>query len=331
MSQLNEYLKLYADLITKEALLRINKIEPPILRDSCAHLIKGGGKRLRPFIVITVGTGFGASVESLIPGAVAVEYIHNFSLIHDDIIDQDELRRGLKTVHVVWGVPTAIIAGDMLFAMAFTTMNELKNLGIPSNRVQIANKLLALAVQRLAIGQSYDILFPTEKSVSIRSYLKMIYLKTGALFESSSEIGAVIAGAKGEKRISMRQLGKNIGIAFQIIDDILGIMGDEKVTGKPVGSDIREGKKTLPIIYALKYGNVKIKRLLNENLGNKSITKDNVKEIQDNLVNLGAIEYSYKLASYYGNNARKNLTALPSSEQRELLEELIEFVLKRNY
>lgn len=331
MSKLDEQLKVYADLITKEALLRISRIQPPELRDSCAHLIKGGGKRLRPFVVITVGTGFGASIESLIPGAVAVEYIHNFSLIHDDIIDQDEFRRGLKTVHTVWGIPIAIIAGDMLFAMAFTTLNELKNLSIPANRIQIANKLLALAAQRLAIGQSYDILFPSEKSVSIKSYLKMIYLKTGALFESSAEIGAVIAGAKGEKRISMRYFGKNMGIAFQIIDDILGIMGDEKITGKPVGSDLREGKKTLPIIYTLKYGDTKTKKLLNENLGNKSITKDDIKEIQDRLVNLGAIEYSFKLAKQYGDEAKKNLTALPYNEQRELLEELIEFVLKRNY
>jgi geranylgeranyl diphosphate synthase type I len=331
MNKLEEQLRIYADLITKEALSRINKIHPSELRDSCAHLIKGGGKRLRPFVVITVGTGFGANIESLIPGAVAVEYIHNFSLIHDDIIDQDEFRRGLKTVHTIYGIPIAIIAGDMLFAMAFTTLNELKNLGVPANRVQIANKLLALATQRLAVGQSYDILFPNEKSVNIKSYLKMIYLKTGALFESSAEIGAVIAGAKGEKRISMRRFGKNMGIAFQIIDDILGIMGDEKVTGKPVGSDLREGKKTLPIIYTLKYGDANTKKLLNKNLGNRSITKDDVQEIQNKLINLGAIEYSFNLAKQYGDEAKKNLTALPHNDERELLEELVDFVLKRNY
>jgi geranylgeranyl diphosphate synthase type I len=159
----------------------------------------------------------------------------------------------------------------------------------------------------------------------------MIYLKTGALFESSAEIGAVIAGAKGEKRISMRRFGKNMGIAFQIIDDILGIMGDEKVTGKPVGSDLREGKKTLPIIYTLKYGDANTKKLLNKNLGNRSITKDDVKEIQNKLINLGAIEYSFNLAKQYGDEAKKNLTALPHNDERELLEELVDFVLKRNY
>ncbi|MGC8948695.1 MAG: polyprenyl synthetase family protein [Thermoprotei archaeon] len=331
MNKLNEELKFYADLITKEALLRIDKIQPPELRDSCAHLIKGGGKRLRPFVVITVGEGFGMKINALIPAALAVEYIHNFSLIHDDIIDQDEVRRGLKTVHVLWGTPMAIIAGDMLFAMAFTTLNELKKFDIPSNRIQVANNILALATQRLAIGQSYDILFSNEEYVNIDSYLKMIYLKTGALFESSSEIGAVIAGAKGEKRIAMRRFGRNIGIAFQIIDDILGVIGDEKITGKPVGNDIREGKKTLPIIYALKHGDAKIKELLRRNLGNKLITREDVKEIQDILLNTGIIDYSYKLAKQYGENARKNLAVLPNKDQKELLNELIEFILVRNY
>ncbi|MEM3832564.1 MAG: polyprenyl synthetase family protein [Thermoprotei archaeon] len=331
MSKLNEELKFYADLITKEALLRIDKIQPPELRDSCAHLIKGGGKRLRPFIVITVGRGFGMKTDTLIPAALAVEYIHNFSLIHDDIIDQDEVRRGLKTVHTVWGTSMAIIAGDMLFAMAFTTLNELERFSIHSNRIQIANNLLALATQRLAIGQSYDILFSNEKYVNVDSYLKMIYLKTGALFECSSEMGAVIAGVKGEKRITMRRFGRNLGVAFQIIDDILGIIGDEKVTGKPVGNDIREGKKTLPIIYALKHGDTKIKELLKKNLGNKLITQEDVKEIQDILLNTGIIDYSYKLAKQYGENARKNLTVLPNKDQKELLDELIEFILARNY
>jgi geranylgeranyl diphosphate synthase type I len=226
------------------------KGEPKELYDAALHLIRAGGKRLRPAIVVAVAQALGEPVDKALPFAASVELVHNFTLIHDDIMDRDEFRRGVPTVHKLWGEPLAITAGDLLFAKAFEALSGALERGVPAERVARAARVLAHATAVIAEGQAMDLMFEEKEEVGLDEYLVMIYKKTGALFEASAVLGGLTATDEEYVIEELANFGRSLGIAFQIRDDILGIVGKEEEIGKPVYSDIREGKKTLPILYA---------------------------------------------------------------------------------
>ncbi|MGB9777034.1 MAG: polyprenyl synthetase family protein [Anaerolineae bacterium] len=209
------------------------------------------GKRIRPVLCLLCCETCGGDWKQALPAAAAVELVHNFSLIHDDIEDGDSIRRGRPTVWSVWGVPQALNAGDTLFTLAHLALFRLADRGIPPETVLAALRILLTACLRLTEGQFLDLRFEGQEEVSVADYLLMITHKTAELFSAACELGALVAGASADVRGHLRAFGHHAGIAFQIQDDILGIWGDPAVTGKPVGSDLRRGKKTFPILYAL--------------------------------------------------------------------------------
>jgi geranylgeranyl diphosphate synthase type I len=221
----------------------------PELRPPVAHHLEGGGKRVRAALVLLSAAAAGAPEETGIVGAAAIELIHNFSLIHDDIIDEDRERRHRPTTWAEFGVGTAIIAGDALSTLALQILLE-----DPTPERVAATASLAAANQAMIAGQAEDMAFESRPSVSVAECLRMEQGKTGALLSCAASLGAILAGAPATTVDALAGFGTHLGTVFQAVDDMLGIWGDPAVTGKPVGSDLLRRKKTLPVATALEEG-----------------------------------------------------------------------------
>lgn len=209
----------------------------------------GGGKGVRPALALLAAQACGADRSDAVPGAVAVELVHNFSLLHDDVIDRDTERRHRRTVWAQWGDTAAILAGDALLALAIEVVLESDS----RQRAQAAGVLLA-ATRRLIDGETHDVAFERRHDVTLAECLEMVEKKTGALLSASAAIGGLFGGAPPETVRVLADFGVQLGVIFQLVDDILGIWGDPARTGKPVGSDLTGGKKTLPVTYAMENG-----------------------------------------------------------------------------
>jgi len=213
--------------------------------------LAGGGKRLRPLLCLLSCQAAGGDARTALPAATAIEILHNFSLAHDDIEDNSPTRRGRAAMWTLWGVPQAINVGDALFAIAHRTLGETLQHGVPAERVLEATQAFDATCVALTEGQHLDMSFEQRLDVTVDEYVEMISSKTAALIGLSAQLGASLAGAPDWMISHFQEFGWNLGLAFQIEDDILGIWGDESATGKSASTDILEKKKTLPVIYAL--------------------------------------------------------------------------------
>jgi geranylgeranyl diphosphate synthase type I len=218
----------------------------------------GGGKALRPALALLAARACGAGEDVAVPGAVALELVHNFSLVHDDLIDGDTERRHRPTVWAVWGAPAAILSGDAMLALSQEVLLEVGGDAAERSATvgarAAAALLLTRTVRELVGGQVADVAFADRDDVGVDECLAMAHGKTGTLLGASTEIGAVLAGAPAPARDALRTFGAELGLAFQLVDDLLGIWGDPAVTGKPVLADLRERKKSLPVTWAVVHG-----------------------------------------------------------------------------
>ncbi|MEM1623230.1 MAG: polyprenyl synthetase family protein [Sulfolobales archaeon] len=306
---------------------------PRELYDASMHLIRAGGKRLRPLLVVLASKMYGLSLEISSWAAAAVEIFHNFTLVHDDIMDRDEFRRGVPTVHKIWGEALAIVAGDLLFAKSYEALLRLLDYGLSYERVVSAIKELTWAAATVAEGQALDILFTSRDNVTVSEYVEMVKKKTAGLFKSSVLIGAIIAGASDDELAKLAEFATDIGIAFQIRDDELGLIGDEKTLGKPKYSDLREGKKTILVLYALERASDEQRRIILNSLGRSSATREELERVAKTIVEIGALDFSNKLAEEF---VRKGVEALyltnpRDHEAREMLRDLAYYVTRRSY
>lgn len=331
MKKLLNYAKYVAKIVDDFILNNVLKGKPDYLYSASSHLLKAGGKRLRPTLLILSSRVIGGSEEKAIPAAAAVEILHNFTLVHDDVMDMDDFRRGVPTVHKVWGIPTAIIAGDLLFSKSFEALLKLKELNVDYKSIVKSAEILAHAASTIAEGQAMDMAFEERVDVSEEEYFAMIYKKTAVLFEAATKIGALIGGGSIHEIEALGTYGKYLGLAFQIQDDILGIIGEEKKLGKPVGSDIREGKKTIIILHALRKATPKEKEKILETLGNRTLCSEIIAEIITLFKDLGSINYAKELALKYANAAKTIIDNLDvkDMEAKEMLIELTDYVVKR--
>ena len=255
MTTMLESLHRSRDAITPAMRSAIDRLDPTTRLQAAYHLgwvdaegrpDHGGGKAVRPALALLSARAAGGPAEVGLPGAVAVELVHNFSLLHDDLMDHDRERRHRSTVWAIWGSSSAILSGDALLGLA---QEVLLDSGSPA--AVPAGLMLARATRELIRGQVEDLAFEQRDTVTVDECLDMAAGKTGALLAASAAIGAVLAGAPAATVTALETYGAQIGLSFQLVDDVLGIWGDPAVTGKPVFSDLRAGKKTLPITYAM--------------------------------------------------------------------------------
>jgi len=304
--------------------------EPKNLYIAARHIIDAGGKRLRPFIVLKCCKLVEGNEEDALATAASLELLHTFTLIHDDIMDQDEKRRGVPSVHAKWGVPLAIIAGDLLFAKVYDII--IKN----TNSVNVTPKRILKVLQEiseativLCEGQARDMMFEKKETVSETEYLEMIEGKTAALFEASAKCGGLLGGANKSQIKRLGEFGRYSGIAFQVIDDILALTADEKVLKKPVGNDIREGKRTLIVVHALEHASKIQRKQILDTLGNKDASSEQIKASIELIDSLGSIKFAKKLAENYIRKAKKTLSLFPATEDREALINLANLIFDR--
>lgn len=305
--------------------------KPNDLYDAASSYIHSGGKRLRPLMVMKVCQMFNANKKDALPAAAAVELVHNFSLVHDDIMDNDELRHNIKTVHKQYGIPLAIIAGDTLFSMAFHVISHhgVKN-KLPYESIAKMISKLSFACVQVCEGQALDISFSKNKEFPTENeYIDMINKKTAALFQASCALGALSSNANDKDVKNMDNFGKNIGISFQLIDDLIGVIGDPKITGKAVGNDIREGKKTYPILLALNSANETEKQSILDVFGKKTST-DKLKNAVRIISSLEIDEKVRKKAFSHMEEAKKSIEKYPNFEPKKTLVEIAEFIVNRS-
>jgi geranylgeranyl diphosphate synthase type I len=260
------------------------------------------GKRIRPTLCLLACEGCHGDWEQALPAAAAIELVHNFSLIHDDIEDGDETRRGRPTVWSVWGMPQALNAGDALYTLAHLALLRLADRGVPTETVLAALSMFHTTCLRLTEGQFLDIGFETRDAVSPEEYLHMVEGKTAALLATTCELGALIARAPARQRQELRSAGHYLGLAFQMQDDILGIWGDPQQTGKPVGSDLIRRKKTFPILHGLRHS-----QALQALLARPTLSQTDVEEAVALLEQVGSREWTQRQAETF---THRSLAAL---------------------
>ena len=301
--------------------------EPRKLYDATAHIPLAGGKRLRPVMALITCEMVGGDSEKAVPFATALETIHNFTLVHDDVMDDDDLRHGVDACHTIYGLSTAILAGDTLFAYAFEMITDCDiEDGIKADLV----KNVAYVVRKIAEGQQMDINFEEEETVDAKEYLEMIRLKTSILFGAAAYGGAKIGGTSEKEARKLEEMATNVGLGFQIWDDYLDATASEEILGKPSGSDIRQGKRTLLVIEALNRAEESDRKRLIDILDSKNTDKE-IKEAVNIMNRSGALEECHKQANKYLEDARKTLSSYPQSEARELFEELLEYMVTRGH
>ena len=301
---------------------------PENLIEACRQYPYAGGKRMRPAMVLSACGAVGGNKEKALPMAVAIEYIHNFTLIHDDLMDGDEKRRGMTTSHVKYGMPTAILAGDALFAKAFEIM---ANMDIPAETMRKAMQIVTVAVWDLARGQQMDVNNENEGQVSMEDYIETIRLKTSVLFAAGAASGALIGGANDDVVKAVHEYAMSLGVAFQMYDDILGIFGDPSKTGKSAGNDIRKGKSTVMVCHALKtIKDTKELETFKSILGKLDATDDEIEIARGILKKNGSLDYAVELATKYTKDAIAKLDVLKDSKDKEFMVALAEFAMSRD-
>jgi geranylgeranyl diphosphate synthase type I len=297
-------------------------VHPGGLYEASRHLVDAGGKRLRPSMLLMAAEAVGGDPSALASAAVSIELVHNFTLIHDDIMDNAALRRGRPSVHTLWGTSGAILAGDTLYSKAFQI------LGItPSEPSKLLASMDVLSKTCTAIceGQWLDIEFEDRSRVSEAEYMEMIEKKTGVLYGASASMGAILAGASNEVADALDLFGRLTGMGFQIQDDVLDLTAPENVLGKRRGGDIMEGKKTLIMIHAMDHG------VAVEAFGKKDATPQEIEKALSALEKSGSIEYARNRAVELVENGKRALDILPQTPIKALLLGLADYMIRRKY
>jgi geranylgeranyl diphosphate synthase type I len=292
------------------------------LNKASAHLLAAGGKRLRPAVVMLAADAVKrGSSQDIIQAALALELTHTFTLIHDDIMDEDNLRRGVQTVHTKWDMPTGILAGDVLYARAFEFICLSK---AHENAKVRAVSMLARACADICEGQHLDMSFVHRNDVDEYEYLEMVKKKTGVLYAAAAGIGAILAGSTAHQAKALYLFGLNTGIAFQIQDDLIDLLTPAEKSGKDRASDLREGKQTLIMIKAREKG-VDLQKY------RRDLSGADIDAAIKELTNAGVIDEVKKVAADLVAESNKHLSLLPPSEERDLLMEIGEFFVTRSY
>lgn len=300
--------------------------QPTILYEATHYLPLAGGKRFRPFLTMVSCESVSGDPEKALPLAAGLELIHNFTLVHDDIMDHSVLRRNLPAVHVKFGEPAAILAGDPLFAKAFEAVLS-TSIDFPIFK-QLQQDFINCVIA-ICEGQQLDMEFEARKTVTEQEYLEMISKKTGALFELSAKGGGLVGGGNHNEIAALQTYGMALGLAFQIWDDYLDMSSTKATLGKDIGNDIRNGKKTLIAVHSLTHATGRQKKLLDDCFGNRDASEHDVALVYDLFRELGSVDYAQHRAMQFVAQAKEAISVLKQSEAKELLYQLIEYTIQR--
>lgn len=295
----------------------------PLIPELAGHIIASGGKRLRPMLTLAATRLCGYPGDRHIKLAACVEFIHTATLLHDDVVDQSDLRRGRKTANVVWGNTASVLVGDFLFSRAFELMVEDGNLQVL--------KILSTASAIIAEGEVLQLQTSNNTETTEDAYLAVIEAKTAALFSAACRIGPVLAGRPASEEQAMESYGRNLGVAFQLIDDALDYSAQQATLGKTIGDDFREGKITLPIVFAFRRGDSEERSFWRRCLVRKDQTEGDLDHAIELLERHRALADTIERARHYGAKARDALAIFPDGEAKHALNDVIEFCIHRAY
>ncbi len=285
------------------------------------YIISGGGKRLRPMLAVLSAKALGYHGEKHTMAAAFIEFIHTATLLHDDVVDESDMRRGKETANAAFGNAASVLVGDFIYTRSFqmmTSLGSLKILGLMSDSVNV-----------IAEGEVQQLMNCNNPDTTEESYLQVIYSKTARLFEAATQIGAILNDASPEIETAMQNYGKYLGTAFQLIDDVMDYAADGEEMGKNVGDDLAEGKPTLPLLHAMKHGNQQQAAMIREAIENGN-GLDQLTPILAAMDQVGSLAYTSQKAEEEADKAIAELTVLPESEYKEALKALAHMAVRRS-
>lgn len=291
----------------------------PLVEKIGHYIVDSGGKRLRPLLVLLAANASGYKGEKHVPLAAIIEFIHTATLLHDDVVDNSELRRGKDTANAKWGNAPSVLVGDFLYSRAFQIMVEIGSMQIM--------EVISNATNVIAEGEVLQLLNCRNPDTTEEAYMQVILGKTAMLFEAATEAGAILADAPTEQREALRLYGLHLGTAFQLIDDVMDYLSTAEEMGKNVGDDLAEGKATLPLIHAMREGNDEQRQLVRQAIRKGGL--DDLQPVLDIVRETGAIEYTQQKAQQEADTAINALNALPDSSFKDTLIQLANLAVKR--
>ena len=303
----------------------LKRMESPValIPQLAGHVISAGGKRLRPMLTLSSAKLCGYHGERHVTLATCIEFIHTATLLHDDVVDESKLRRGLETANSVWGNQASVLVGDFLFSRSFELMVE-------DGSVKVMG-ILSSASARLAEGEVMQLLTANDTQTSETAYLDVIKAKTAQLFAAACRLGAVVADRPKTEEEALDAFGMNLGVAFQLIDDVLDYSAKQATLGKTVGDDFREGKITLPVILAYRRGDDDERAFWTRCLGELEQTEDDLSRAQSLMSQHGTLDDTIARARHYASIARDALGIFPDGPAKAALIEVADFCVNRAY
>ena len=295
--------------------------EVVLVRQVSEYIVGSGGKRLRPALVLLAAGACGYSGNAHYQLAAVVEFIHTATLLHDDVVDDSDLRRGRATANSLFGNPASVLVGDFLYSRAFQMMVELRNMRVM--------EVLANATNTIAEGEVLQLLNCNDPDLDEDGYLRVIRYKTARLFEAAGQLGAIVSQASREVEEGLARYGTHLGTAFQLIDDVLDYSGDHVQTGKNLGDDLAEGKATLPLIYAMRQGTAAQRDVIRAAIEHGGL--EEFRPVLAAIEETGALAYSRRAADTEAQRAIASLEPLPNSPYKDSLLQLAAFAVSRSY
>ena len=314
--------------LTADEMARVNELilskagsDVELIPELAKHLIDSGGKRLRPMVTLAAAQMFGYSGDGHVKLATSVEFMHTATLLHDDVVDESDLRRGRKTARMIWGNQASVLVGDFLLGQAFRMMVEVGSLD--------ALDILSTAASVIAEGEVLQLSVAKNLETTEDEYLAVIKAKTAALFSAAAEVGPVVAGATRNDRSALRSYGTNLGLAFQLVDDALDYGGKSSDLGKNIGDDFREGKVTLPVILSYRRGSADERAFWKSAIEDNQCDDAALEKAIGLLHKHGAIGDTIGRARHFGEIARDALAPLKHTPQKDALLDVIDFCISR--
>jgi octaprenyl-diphosphate synthase len=308
------------DLVAVDAMIRARlKSAVPLVDQVAEHIIGGGGKRLRPLLCVLAGRACGIQTDKHVEAAAFIEFVHTATLLHDDVVDSSQKRRGRATANNLFGNQASVLVGDFVYSRAFQMMAT-----VGSQRVM---EIMADATNVIAEGEVLQLMNAHDPETTEQRYLEVIYRKTGRLFEAGAEVAAVLAGAGVAQQSALASFGKHLGTAYQLIDDVLDYKSDPATRGKNLGDDLAEGKPTLPLLHALRHGNDEQRALIRLAIEQGGLAQ--LGPIVEAIEATGGLEYATGFAQRETNQALAALDVLPDTPFRQALAGLARFAQER--